>query len=140
MSLKNVVKVMNFHSLLRVDRSRKAARKYSQMEEMVLEMLDNILNNRNVILDVKALQMDPKMPKLLILLGSDLGFCGNLNNLVRRNFLEKAQENYLQTLADLNRLFEVHFHTRTAQSHTGALLKRLGNKSYHSGLDSTIPS
>ena len=44
MSLKNVVKVMNFHSLLRVDRSRKAARKYSQMEEMVLEMLDNILN------------------------------------------------------------------------------------------------
>ena len=57
MSLKNVVKVMNFHSLLRVDRSRKAARKYSQMEEMVLEMLDNILNNRNVILDVKALQM-----------------------------------------------------------------------------------
>ena len=57
-------------------------------------LLDNILNNRNVILDVKALQMDPKMPKLLILLGSDLGFCGNLNNLVRRNFLEKAQENY----------------------------------------------
>lgn len=94
MSLKNVVKVMNFHSLLRVDRSRKVARKYSQMEEMVLEMLDNILNNRNIILDVKALQMDPKMPKLLILLGSDLGFCGNLNNLVRRNFLEKAQENY----------------------------------------------
>lgn len=84
MSLKNVVKVMNFHSLLRVDRSRKIAKKYSQMEQMVLEMLDNILNNRNVILDVKALQMDPSMPELQIYLGSDLGFCGNLNNLVRR--------------------------------------------------------
>ena len=84
MSLKNVVKVMNFHSLLRVDRSRKTAKKYSQMEQMVLEMLDNILNNRNVILDVKALQMDPSMPELQIYLGSDLGFCGNLNNLVRR--------------------------------------------------------
>ena len=84
MSLKNVVKVMNFHSLLRVDRSRKTAKKYSQMEQMVLEMLDNILNNRNVILDVKALRMDPSMPELQILLGSDLGFCGNLNNLVRR--------------------------------------------------------
>lgn len=94
MSLKNVVKVMNFHSLLRVDRSRRAAKKYSQMEEMVLEMLDNILNNRNVILDVKALQMDPKSPRLLILLGSDLGFCGNLNNLVRRNFYEEKDENY----------------------------------------------
>lgn len=91
MSLKNVVKVMNFHSLLRVDRSRKIARKYSQMEEMVLEMLDNILNNRNVILDVKALRMDPSMPELQIYLGSDLGFCGNLNNLVRRTGYENGR-------------------------------------------------
>lgn len=92
MSLKNVVKVMNFHSLLRVDRSRKIAKKYSQMEQMVLEMLDNILNNRNVILDVKALQMDPSMPELQIYLGSDLGFCGNLNNLVRRAGMEQKED------------------------------------------------
>lgn len=88
MSLKNVVKVMNFHALLRVDRSRKAAKKYSQMEQMVLEMLDNILHNRNVVLDIKALQMKRDRPQLQILLGSDLGFCGNLNNLVRRRRLE----------------------------------------------------
>lgn len=88
MSLKNVVKVMNFHSLLRVDRSRKTAKKYSQMEHMVLEMLDNILNNRNILLDVKALQMKPEMPELQILMGSDLGFCGNLNNLVRKSWTE----------------------------------------------------
>lgn len=92
MSLKNVVKVMNFHSLLRVDRSRKTAKKYEQMEHMVLEMIDNILNNRNIILDVKALQMDPDMPELQIYLGSDLGFCGNLNNLVRRSCLEDAKQ------------------------------------------------
>lgn len=98
MSLKNVVKVMNFHSLLRVDRSRKAAKKYSQMEDMVLEMLDNILHNRNVVLDIKALQMDPKKPQLQILLGSDLGFCGNLNNLVRREKLEDKTENYKQII------------------------------------------
>lgn len=85
MSLKNVVKVMNFHALLRVDRSRRTAKKYAQMEHMVLDMIDNILNNRNIILDVKALQMDPNMPELQIYLGSDLGFCGNLNNLVRRS-------------------------------------------------------
>lgn len=94
MSLKNVVKVMNFHSLLRVDRSRKSAKKYSQMEEMVLEMLDNILNNRNVILDIKALQMNPGKPQLVILIGSDLGFCGNLNNLVRRDFQEADKGEY----------------------------------------------
>lgn len=91
MSLKNVVKVMNFHALLRVDRSRKTAKKYEQMEHMVLEMIDNILNNRNIILDVKAIQMDPSMPELQIYLGSDLGFCGNLNNLVRRNCQECSQ-------------------------------------------------
>lgn len=94
MSLKNVVKVMNFHSLLRVDRSRRSAKKYSQMEEMVLEMLDNILNNRNVILDIKALQMNPGKPRLVILMGSDFGFCGNLNNLVRRDFQEEEKGEY----------------------------------------------
>lgn len=93
MSLKNVVKVMNFHALLRVDRSRREAVKYSQMERMVLDMLDNILHNRNVVLDSKALQMNPRMPQLQILLGSDLGFCGNLNNLVRRKRQEEAEEN-----------------------------------------------
>jgi len=90
MSLKNVVKVMNFHSLLRVDRSRRIAKKYTQVEEMVLDMLDNILNNRNILLDVKALQMKPEMPELQIYLGSDLGFCGNLNNLVRREGVQAA--------------------------------------------------
>ncbi len=83
MSLKNVVKVMNFHSLLRVEQSRRTAKKYSQMEDMVLQMLDNILHNRNVVLDIKALQTDPSKPQLCICLGSDLGFCGNLNHLVR---------------------------------------------------------
>lgn len=92
MSLKNVVKVMNFHSLLRVDRSRKKAKKYSQMEQMVLEMLDNILNNRNILLDVRALRMRPEMPELQIYMGSDLGFCGNLNNLVRRAAMEEKRK------------------------------------------------
>lgn len=84
MALKNVVQVMNFHSLLRVDRSRKEAKKYSQMENMVLDMLDNILNNRNIVLDIKALKMNPEKPELRIYLGSDMGFCGNLNNQVRK--------------------------------------------------------
>jgi len=92
MSLKNVVKVMNFHSLLRVDRSRRTAKKYSQMEEMVLEMLDNILHNRNILLDVKALKVKPEAPQLSIFLGSDLGFCGNLNNLVRHTMAEQGED------------------------------------------------
>ena len=43
MKLKNVVKVMNFHSLLRVDKSRKAAKKYAYLDSTVAEMIDNIV-------------------------------------------------------------------------------------------------
>ncbi len=84
MSLKNVVKVMNFHSLLRVDTSRKAANKYSALEEVTTDMIDNIVNNRNIVLDVTALRVDAKAPVLNIYIGSDLGFCSNLNALVNK--------------------------------------------------------
>lgn len=85
MSLKNVVKVMNFHSLLRVDRSRRSAKKYAQMEDMLLEMMDNILHNRNILIDQKVMKIDGSKPSLAIFLGGDMGFCGNLNNLVRKS-------------------------------------------------------
>ena len=51
MNIKNVVKVMNFHSLLRVERSREAAKKYTYLGDTVADMIDNIVNNRNIMLD-----------------------------------------------------------------------------------------
>ena len=33
MSVRNVVRVMNFHALVRVDNAKKLARKYQQMQE-----------------------------------------------------------------------------------------------------------
>lgn len=87
MSLKNVVKVMNFHSLLRVDTSRKAANKYSALEEVTTDMIDNIVNNRNIVLDVTALRVDANAPVLNIYIGSDLGFCSNLNSLVNKQLM-----------------------------------------------------
>jgi F0F1-type ATP synthase gamma subunit len=84
MSLKNVVKVMNFHSLLRVDSSRKIAYKYAALEGVTTEMIDNIVNNRNIALDVAVLKVKPEAPILNIYIGSDLGFCANLNSLVNR--------------------------------------------------------
>lgn len=127
MSLKNVVKVMNFHSLLRVDRSRREAAKYSQMEGMVLEMLDNILHNRNVILDIRALQVKKDMPQLCIFLGSDLGFCGNLNNLVRRSLAQTPEAYDVVTIGKKLKVYgydNVILHmTREdfAKDHTGLL-------------------
>jgi ATP synthase F1 gamma subunit len=84
MNVKNVVKVMNFHSLLRVDRSRKSAKTYAYLGDTVSEMIDNIVNNRNIMLDYKFFRVNEEMPVLNIYLGGDMGFCGNLNSSVNR--------------------------------------------------------
>ena len=39
-SIKNVVKVMNFHSLLRVDKARKRADKYLTVGKEITKILD----------------------------------------------------------------------------------------------------
>lgn len=84
MSIKSVVKVMNFHSLLRVDKSRDKAKKYIAVENVLTDMIDNIVNNRNIVLDFKTLRPKQDAPVLNIYLGSDMGFCANLNTLVNR--------------------------------------------------------
>lgn len=88
MNIKNVVKVMNFHSLLRVDRSRKAAKKYAYLGDTVADMIDNIVNNRNIMLDFNLLKVDKEAPELNIYLGGDLGFCANLNSGITRECME----------------------------------------------------
>lgn len=80
MNVKNVVKVMNFHALLRVDKARKKAEKYFMMEQQLQLMIDNITNNRNFVLDKRVLLVDAKKPVLNIYIGSDYGFCGNFNS------------------------------------------------------------
>lgn len=88
MNIKNVVKVMNFHSLLRVDRSRKTAKTYAYLDDTVSEMIDNIVNNRNIMLDYKFFRVNDNMPVLNIYIGGDMGFCGNLNSNVNRQLWE----------------------------------------------------
>ena len=82
MNIKNIVKVMNFHSLLRVDKARKEAEKYFIMEEELRYMIDNVANNRNFLLDKSIHTVDPSKPELNIYIGSDLGFCGGYNFVV----------------------------------------------------------
>lgn len=84
MSIRNVVKVMNFHSLLRVDKSRNLSKKFTAMEEVLTDMIDNIVNNRNIALDYNTLRVNEDKPELNIYIGSDMGFCNNLNSLVKR--------------------------------------------------------
>lgn len=82
MGIKNVVKVMNFHSLLRVDSAKRHAEKYMELEREVTHMIDRVVNNRNFHLDQRILIPDEKKPELNIYLGSDFGFCSNYNSQV----------------------------------------------------------
>lgn len=91
MKVKSVVKIMNFHSLLRVNSARKKAEKLDSYEKELSNMIDTILNNKNFILDKKSL-VPPKDEKdLVIYIGNDYGFCANFNTAV--NELIKKDEN-----------------------------------------------
>lgn len=93
MKIKSVVKVMNFHSLLKVDKAKKKAEKYFAYEKGLTDFVDNILNNRNLILDKKILKLDKKQKPLNIYIGNDLGFCGNFNSNVNHEALKDTQSN-----------------------------------------------
>jgi len=82
MNVKNVVKVMNFHSLLRVDKARKEAEKYFQVENELRKIINVVTNNRNFVLDKKSLVVNRNAPVLNIYVGSDLGFCAAYNSIV----------------------------------------------------------
>lgn len=82
MNVKSVVKVMNFHALLRVENSGNLAMKYQTMERELELMMGIIQSNRNLQLDKRVKLPDPSLPMLRIYLGSDLGFCGNVNTSV----------------------------------------------------------
>ena len=87
-SIKNVVKVMNFHSLLRVDKARKRAENYLQVGNEITTILSEILYNKNLVLDKKVLIPDKDMPVLDIYIANDYGYCGDFNSSVRRAILK----------------------------------------------------
>lgn len=93
MNVKPIVKIMNFHALLRVDSSKRKAEKLRRLENEVLEMIDLIVNNKNFILDSKIMNPNSSRPKLTIYIGSDLGFCGNINTSVMNIYKKDIERN-----------------------------------------------
>jgi len=91
--IKNVVKVMNFHSLLRVDKSKKEAESYRNVGDEITKIIRTIVNNKNLVLDKKVLTPDPKMQKLNIYIANDYGFCGNFNSQVSKQ-IKQDKEDY----------------------------------------------
>ena len=79
-SVKNIVKVMNFHSLIRVDKAKRDALKYFDFEKELKKTIYKIFNNRNLKIDKKVNFANEKGVVLNIYIGNDLGFCGNFNS------------------------------------------------------------
>ena len=52
----------------------------------------------------------------------------------------QAQGEYLNTLSSLDALFRLRPHTAGEAAAAAKLLEKLGNSSYHSGMDAAIPS
>lgn len=82
--IKNVVKVMNFQALLRMDKALKEADKYSNVGKEITDILSRIMYNKNLILDKKILTPDENKPELNIYIANDYGFCGNFNAEISR--------------------------------------------------------
>lgn len=92
MRIKNVVKVMNFHSLLRVDASKKQAESYRNVGEEITKIIRSIVYNKNLVLDKKVITRDPNMEKLNIYIANDFGFCGNFNSQIARQIKEDKND------------------------------------------------
>lgn len=84
MKIKNVVKVMNFQALIRMDKALKEADKYRNVGKEITDILSRIMYNKNLILDKKILTSDENKPELNIYIANDYGFCGNFNAEVSR--------------------------------------------------------
>ena len=91
--IKNVVKVMNFQSLLRMDKALKQADKYKDVGKEITDILGRIIYNKNLILDKAIFTPDQSLPELNIYVANDYGFCGNFNSEVSKR-IKKDKDAY----------------------------------------------
>lgn len=104
-NIRNIVKVINFHSLIRVDKARQEASKYFSFETEIIKMIYSIINNKNLKLDKKILIQNDDGIVLNIYVGNDLGFCGNFNSQLRAT-LKKDTDSYKIVIG--KKLFNIH--------------------------------
>ena len=80
MSVRNTVKVMNFHALLRVPEARRRVELSFEYERELKYIISSIVNNRIFKQEQLSLDLDSNAKELNIYIGSDLGFCANFNS------------------------------------------------------------
>ena len=80
MSVKKVVKVMNFHSLLRVNGARRKVEQAHRYEKELKSVIASIVNNRIFLQEKVSLNLNKTAKQLNVYIGSDFGFCANFNS------------------------------------------------------------
>lgn len=93
MKVKNVVKVMNFHSLLRVNDARRKVEEAHNYERELQKIISIIINNRIFKQENISLKFPTNGKELNIYIGSDLGFCTSFNADVTNYLKEDKKEN-----------------------------------------------
>lgn len=83
-NIKNIVKVMNFHSLVRVDKAKRDAEKFFNVDLELDRLLYQIVNNVNLKLDKKIMLANPNGKIINIYIANDMGFCADFNSSIRR--------------------------------------------------------
>ncbi|MBR3209972.1 MAG: F0F1 ATP synthase subunit gamma [Bacilli bacterium] len=93
MSVKKIVKVMNFHSLLRVNNARKKVEQAHSYEQELKKVISSIVNNHIFIQEHVSLDLAKTNKALNIYIGSDFGFCSSFNIDVLRYIKQDDSEN-----------------------------------------------
>lgn len=127
--IKNVVKVMNFHSLLRVDSAKKKASKYFMLEHELTIMIDSIVNNTNFILDKRILIPDKNAKTMTLYFGSDYGFCSNYNSQVGEMITKDKNTDKIILGKKMSRYAQdaICFHSREAFEENPQLILQIIN-------------
>ena len=81
MNIKNVVKVMNFHALVRVDRAKREAQKYMLMSGELYQMLDELNQKEGLAILMVSHDLDHvlKHAREILLLDGGVRFYGTVS-------------------------------------------------------------
>lgn len=111
-SINNIVRVMNFHALARIDKARSSAEKAKDTETLLEDSIRRICYNKNLNIDKKILKENDSGVDLNIYIGSDLSFCGDFNSSILRELFEDDSS---EKIIVGQRLFNAH-HGKTLLS------------------------
>lgn len=78
-SIENIVRVMDFHALARIDKAKSSANRALVTEQLLEQTIRLINYNKNLNIDKKLMTSNPSGVELNIYIGSDLSFCGDFN-------------------------------------------------------------